>query len=474
MSMSSASHVGDEAKAVPSSPTDSLPLLYVDDEPDNLQLFRLHFGRHYDVHTAGNGEEALALLDKGDYAVLLTDERMPGMSGIDLLARAVERCPDVIRIIVSAYGDSGRLLAAMNRGHAHEYVLKPWSRDDLRGCLDRALEMARRRRLLAAKADLADVLTETRAGAPGATPIVGLDGGLQGLHALIRRAAHAEANVLVIGETGTGKELVARTLHELGPRAGRPFLALNCSALPEGLIESELFGHEQGAFTGASKARKGRFELANGGTLFLDEIGDISPRVQVSLLRALQERRIERVGSAAAVSVDVRVVAATHRDLPRLIREGSFREDLYYRLNVLTLSIPPLRERPQDLPSLVRHFIQKWLHTVPGLVRPPALAPGVLEALARYQWPGNVRELENMIQRALIMCDGAEITMDDFTFSWGPDVPEPTVREQLRSSEARELRDLLLAHGGNVSRAARSLGIPRTTLVSRARRLGLI
>jgi transcriptional regulator with GAF, ATPase, and Fis domain len=293
------------------------------------------------------------------------------------------------------------------------------------------------------------------------------------MHALLSRAAQVDATVLILGETGTGKELVARSLHELGPRRRGPFVALNCAALPEGLIESELFGHEQGAFTGAAKSRKGRFELAQKGTLFLDEIGDISARLQVTLLRVLQHRAIERVGTGAAIPVDVRIVAATHRDLPALVREGRFREDLYYRLNVVPLRVPPLRERKQDLPDLVRHFVGKWLHLVPG-GRAPRLAPGLLNALAGYSWPGNVRELENMVQRALVLCDGERLTLNDFVFSCPWVEPAGSVRAEAQESEARQLRELLLAHGGNCARAARASGIPRTTLVSRARKLGLL
>jgi DNA-binding NtrC family response regulator len=458
---------------------ETLPVCYVDDEPDNLELFRLHFEHEFEILTASCAAEALELLATREIGVLLTDERMPGMSGIDLLACVVERWPDVIRIIVSAYSDGARLLGALNRGHAHEYIVKPWSRDELGGCVQRALEMSRRRRALSAKAELADALIESNTGSNAEAQLIGTrpGGGLRGVHDLIVRAAASDATVLVLGETGTGKELVARTLHRLSRRGAGPFLALNCAAVPEGLIESELFGHEQGAFTGAGKSRKGRFELAQGGTLFLDEIGDISARVQVALLRALQERTIERLGGTKSIPLDVRLVAATHRDLPLAIRDGTFREDLYYRLNVVPLHVPPLRARSQDLRELVEHFTKKWAHSA-GMRRPPRLSSAVIEMLGTYTWPGNVRELENMVQRALVLCDKQEISVDDFTFACPlaglAAIPEPSVRELVQQSESRQLRELLLAHGGNISRAARSSGVPRTTLLSRAKKFGLL
>ena len=304
------------------------------------------------------------------------------------------------------------------------------------------------------------------------TPLIGFAGGLGAVAQLMRRAAQTDATVLIQGETGTGKELVARALHEQSRRAGGPFVALNCAALPEGLVESELFGHEQGAFTGAARTRKGRFELARGGSLFLDEIGDVPSRVQVSLLRALQERRIERVGGEGPIGVDVRIIAATHRDLGQRVAAGIFREDLYYRLNVIVLVVPPLRQRPQDIPELVAHFVRKWQPTGAPAAGSPPLAPDVLPALARYPWPGNVRELENAIQRAVTLCDGAEITLADFAL--GERVPEPSVRLETQARHSLQLREILLAHGGNVSRAARAIGVPRTTLVSRAKRLGVL
>lgn len=449
-----------------------LPVLFVDDEPDILALFRLTFGAELDVHTALSGEEALKVLERVDVGVLVTDERMPGMTGIELLARSVERWPDTVRIIVSAYGDGPRLLAAMNRGHAHEYLLKPWNRDELRACLLRALVVSERRRDLNNKAALADILTEASPPSSDAR-LVGWSGGLATLAKRLERVAASDVTVLVTGETGTGKELVARSLHDLSSRRSQPFVAVNCGALAEGVLESELFGHEQGSFTGAKSARKGRFELAHRGTLFLDEIGDIPPKTQILLLRVLQERVIERVGGSGSVSVDVRVVAATHRDLGALVKEGKFREDLYFRLNVVPLAVPPLRERASDIPALVAHFIKKHLRSSTARAQ-PRVGPETLAFLGSYGWPGNVRELENLVQRALVLCEGDELSLDDFTFSYPALPAEESIREQVQREDAVELREALLLHGGNFSRASRALGVPRTTLVSRAKKFGLL
>jgi transcriptional regulator with PAS, ATPase and Fis domain len=303
--------------------------------------------------------------------------------------------------------------------------------------------------------------------------LVGWDMGLKQVCELSRRAARTDATVLVQGETGTGKELVARFIHDHSARAERPFVAVNCAALPEGLLESELFGHEQGAFTGALRARKGRFELAQGGTLFLDEIGDVSPRLQVALLRVLQERKVERLGSGAAIALDVRIIAATHRNLAELVAARSFRDDLYYRLNVIALFVPPLRERARDIDLLLHHFLEKWAHTSARLAL-PRVAPGVIAMLAAQRWPGNVRELENLVQRALALSDGESLEVADFCLPADQPFQQPNARRELERRETERLRGVLSTHDGNCARAARALGIPRTTLVSRAKRVGLI
>jgi DNA-binding NtrC family response regulator len=446
-----------------------LALLYVDDQPENLELFQLQFGQEFVVRTAPSGAAALERLAREDFALLVTDERMPGLSGIDLLSRVVDRWPDVVRVIVSAYGDAQRLLSAINRGHALEYILKPWNREELAACLDRGLTIAARRRALAARAEVSHLLErDVREGVVGDAIVA--DGGLEPVMSLARRAARSDATVLITGETGTGKEVIARFIHESSPRASEPFIRVNCGALAEGLLESELFGHEAGAFTGAQRMRRGRFELAQGGTIFLDEIGDISPRTQVMLLRALQEKEIERVGSATPIRVRARAIAATHRDLRQRIAAGSFREDLYYRLNVIPITAPPLRERRQDIAALVHHFIAR--HARRG--SQPRLHPDVIPALAAYDWPGNVRELENLVQRALVLCSEEVLTIDDFCFTMPTGPAAADVRSEVREAEAATLRKVIVSNGGNLSRAARALNVPRTTLVSRAKKYGLV
>ncbi len=444
-------------------------ILYVDDEQDNLEAFRLSFGEHFEVVTATSGDDALKLLERRAFAVLLSDERMPGMSGIELLERASKSHPDTSRLIVSGYSDPDRLLRAISQGQVHDYVLKPWQRDDLERRMRHGIEQFERRTKLTRLAEAHGAEQQSH-GAEDAFV------GLEPLRALAKKAAQSDATVLIRGETGTGKEIVARWVHAQSARCDGPFVRVNCGALSEGLLESELFGHEQGAFTGAGRMRKGRFELADGGTIFLDEIGDISAKMQVSLLRALQEREIERVGGANALRVDVRVIAATHRPLERLVAEGGFREDLFFRLNVIPLELPPLRERPKEIVPLLAHFLGK--HARGGRVL--RVSDEATNALERYRWPGNVRELENLVMRALALCDpnDAELGLDDFCLRF--DLPSESeaagrnVREEAEAVRAEELRALLLQHGGNVTRAAKELGVARTTLFSQARKLGLL
>ena len=458
------------APAIAPAPRHLQPVLYVDDEPDNLELFRIQFADKVEVVTAGSGEQALKILEHRAIGLVLADERMPGMSGIAFLGRVVERWPDTVRVIISAYSDSARLLQAINQGRAYEYILKPWDRDEVARCIDRALATLERRRQLVARADLAEVLEDDlRAQNDPHQLLVGSQDGLREVIAAATKAAQSDATVLLRGETGTGKELLARTIHDKSSRASGPFVRVNCAALSEGILESELFGHEQGAFTGAHKTHKGRFEAAHGGTIFLDEIGDISPKLQVALLRVLQEHEIERLGSVRTIKVDVRVVAATHRSLEERIANGTFREDLFYRLNVLPVDVPPLRDRRQDLPALIDHFVSKHATSRPA----PRVASDVIATLQEYRWPGNVRELENLVQRALVMSDGDALTLDDFKFQ--PEVPPVTHwREEVQQTEIAKIRRVLVSNGGNCSRAARELGIPRTTFISQAKKLGLL
>jgi two-component system response regulator HydG len=454
----------------------ALPVLFVDDEIHNIELFKMQFEGTVAVRTAASGEQALAVMAREAIGVLLADEHMPGMTGVDLLAQAVSRWPDTVRVIVSAYSDPPRLLRAINRGHADEYIVKPWAKAELAACMERGLAIAERRRALSAKAELYE---RDKTEQHDTTPLVGEYDGLKEVVSLARRAAQADVTLLITGETGTGKELIARLVHDESPRRLHPFVPVNCAALAEDVLESELFGHEQGAFTGAHRLRKGRFELAHGGTIFLDEIGEVSAKVQATLLRVLQEKVIERVGGGSPIRVDVHVLAATHRDLRRLVRDGRFREDLYYRLSVVELKVPPLRKRRADMRRLVEHLLAKHGPRI-GKILP--VAEEVYESLEAYSWPGNVRELENMVQRALTLAQGPELTVEDFELDLDDMVGDETgarptdgasLRDDLKDEERRRILKALDQCQGNRTQAAKLLGMPRRTLVERLRAYGI-
>ena len=447
-------------------------LLYVDDESDNLELFSLQFNKDFDITTCSGGDEALRILAE-DQAIdiLLTDERMPGMSGVELLEKVVKGYPHLIRIIVSAFSDSERLLNAINRGGAHEYIVKPWRRAEVKECIQRWHGIGERRRELHARAELATVMQEdAKAEHRKESKVVGENGGLSKLLTLARKVAATDTSVLVRGETGTGKEVVARYVHEVSGRASGPFVKVNCAALSETLLESELFGHEKGAFTGATTRRTGRFELANKGTLFLDEIGDISPKLQVMLLRVLQEQEFERVGGTQTIHVDVRIVAATNRHLEQAVEDGGFREDLFYRLNVFPLNIPPLRERKEDLNDLLSFFVRKYQHLTSS---EPTFEEGLVDALKDCDWPGNVREFENMVQRALVICDGSILKTEHFYFDFNP-MKAKSTKPKVDTKDVDVLKAALEEFDGNCSKAARKLGIARTTFLSRAKKAGVL
>ena len=447
-------------------------LLYVDDESDNLELFSLQFSKDFDITTCSGGDEALRILAEDPAVdILLTDERMPGMSGVELLEKVVKGYPHLIRIIVSAFSDSERLLNAINRGGAHEYIVKPWRRAEVKECIQRWHGIGERRRELHARAELATVMQEdAKAEHRQESKVVGENGGLSNLLTLARKVAATDTSVLVRGETGTGKEVVARYVQEMSGRASGPFVKVNCAALSETLLESELFGHEKGAFTGATTRRTGRFELANKGTLFLDEIGDISPKLQVMLLRVLQEQEFERVGGTQTIHVDVRIVAATNRHLEQAVEDGGFREDLFYRLNVFPLNIPPLRERKEDLNDLLSFFVRKYQHLTNSN---PTFEEGLVDALKDCDWPGNVREFENMVQRALVICDGSVLKTEHFYFDFNP-MKSKSTKPKVDTKDVDVLKAALEEFDGNCSKAARKLGIARTTFLSRAKKAGVL
>ena len=455
-------------------------ILYVDDERANLDLFRRSFDEEFRVLTAGSGPAALEQLEAGDeIGVLVSDQRMDPMAGIELLTQAASRWPIVTRMLLTAYSDRDLLLQAIQLGKVQDYVLKPWRAEDLRMRLLTGLDAFKRQRAQAQAEVERDILrVELQDQHPSG--IVGLEGGLASVGAMLDRVARTDSTVMIRGESGTGKELVAREVHRRSQRAQRPFVRVNCAAFSEGVLESELFGHEAGAFTGAKQARLGRFEQANGGTLFLDEIGDVSLTVQVRLLRVLQERELERVGGNRTVKVDIRVIAATHRHLEEMVRGGLFRQDLFFRLNVVPLEIPPLRARPGDLAALARHFVGYFSGQ---LGKQLDLSAAAVQALNSYDWPGNVRELRNMIERAVVLADGSLVLEpDDFSFDMRA-VPVPVQRvvgsmsgsvfEEIAQAEAEKIKDALRVAGGSKARAARILGIPRTTLNDKLRRLDI-
>ena len=402
------------------------PVLVVDDETDNLDAFRFNFGRSFKLLLASSGEEALALARTEDVAAIVTDQRMPKMTGLDLLKAAREIRPDAVGIIVTAFTDVDVLIEAINLGRIYRYVTKPWDSKELRGVLTHAMErfalVRENRRLTEQLSSYVGMLSNEEHGKFNFGAIVGDSPALRDVLARVEQVAQTSSTVLLRGETGTGKEMVARAIHINSARETRPFVRVNCAALAPGVLESELFGHEKGSFTGAMARRLGRFEMADGGTLFLDEVGDLPTDVQVKLLRVLQEREFERVGGSETVKVDVRVVSATHRDLEKQIADGTFREDLYYRLNVFPIVLPPLRERTSRHRGAGRALRAEV--RAPARARPCAgFDAGAIAALAGYGWPGNVRELENVIERALILARGTELTAADLEFTRRPARP---------------------------------------------------
>jgi DNA-binding NtrC family response regulator len=448
-------------------------LLLVDDDEAACRLLSEVLEREdYRVVSALSTDEAISKLDQeGPFDAVLTDLRMPRKSGLDLLRMVRGRDPDALVLVLTAFGDAAAAGEAIRAG-AYDFISKPYDIGTLRETLGRALGRQRlaRRRL--------GQMAETDSEEPEGLALVGHSPAIIDVMKTLARVAASQATVLVLGETGTGKELVARTIHRYSERASRPFVTVNCSALAEGLLESELFGHVKGAFTGAATSRPGLFREADKGTLFLDEIGDISPGLQARLLRALQEHEIVPVGSETPVKVDVRVIAATHRDLPELVRQGRFREDLYYRLDVVTLSLPPLRERRQDVPLLVDYFL-RTLSSRHGR-GPVAIDPEAQRRLLGYDWPGNIRELQNVLERAVLLAEQGVIGPEHLATSVRPSAatrPEPVgsvpVLRPLEEVERDHVIRVLAATGGNREESSRILGISRRTLTRMIQRWGL-
>jgi two-component system NtrC family response regulator/two-component system response regulator HydG len=430
-------------------------ILVVDDEQNARQaLHEILAEEGYEVAEAADGEAALAALKTFRPALVLCDLSMPKMDGLTLMARARAEGSAPTFVMMTGHSSIETAVLAM-RGGAEDYILKPLDAGSLLAKLEKVLE----KHALRAEHE---VLRERVREKYRFSNIVGESAEMQAVFDLVARAAPTRATVLVLGESGTGKELVAQAVHEGSPRRDRPFVKVNCAALTETLLESEIFGHEKGSFTGAIGRREGRFELANHGTLFLDELGEVSPGLQVKLLRVLQQQEFERVGGTQTVKVDVRVVAATHRDLEAEVKAGRFREDLFYRLNVVSVTLPPLRSHKSDLPALVNHFLQHYGEVHGKAVQ--ALAPGTLTALLAYAWPGNVRELGNVIERAVVLSQTKELVPEDLplalrgprpTHQAGSLIPGATIHDIEREAILRTLEFV----DGSTSRAADVLGI---------------
>ena len=423
----------------------------------------------FEVVQAADGKEALAAISEVEPDLMVLDHRMPKPDGMEVLRRLRAGGSTFPIIMLTAHGNVALAVEAMKAG-ANEYLTKPFDLEELKLAIEKALKA----RTLAVEVELLREELDREYDVEG---IVAAEPKMMDVIENIRKVAPTNATVLIYGESGTGKELVARAIHRLSGRSERPFVSVSAGALPETLLESELFGYEKGAFTGAMTAKPGRFELANGGTLFLDEIGDITPAVQVKLLRVLQERRFERLGGTRSIEVDVRVVAATNRDLQQLIADGDFREDLFYRLNVVPVTLPPLRARTSDIPLLVAHFLEKFNAGA------KKISPAAMQAIVSYQWPGNIRELENTIERIVILSHGDDLGVEDLPLEIRLNSSEcatapgdfvlPDDGIDLEEVELDLVRQALARAGGSAPKAAKLLGLTAKTLEARMQRLGL-
>jgi DNA-binding NtrC family response regulator len=446
-------------------------ILYVDDERANLDLFRRSFDETFTLHTASSGPEALEILEKEpDIGVLISDQRMDPMTGIELLAASEEHWPLLTRMLLTAFSDSGLLLQAIRRGHVHDYVTKPWQADDVALRLRAGLDAHTRRREMAALA----TERQLQRSVPGAGTMVGLDGGLRAIGTAIRHVAQTSTTVIIRGETGTGKELVAHAIHDQSPRARGPFIAVNCGAFPENSIEAELFGVGGKVYTDV-RERPGRFEQANGGTIFLDEIGEMPATAQVRLNRVLEQRVVERLGTTRPITLNVRVIAATHRNLREMVAAGTFRADVLERLDVFRIEMPPLRQRPDDIDALARHFLGVFNVE---LNKHLTISGDAIQVLRAHPWPGNVRELRNAMERAMVgtRADGVlepeDFDLDPVAMANASQPPDPGKKGWIEQRRAY-LNRLMDECRWRVAVAARREGVPRTTLSDELRRLGL-
>ncbi|MGH7458748.1 MAG: sigma-54-dependent transcriptional regulator [Longimicrobiaceae bacterium] len=454
-------------------PAELPTVLLVDDENSILDTLRILLaGEGFEVRTCSSGKEALALLEKWTPDLVLTDIRMPGVSGLDLLSSLRERTPELPVLLMTAQASLKSAVRAVNEG-AFQYILKPFSNDEVVTICRRAVESGRLKR------ENTKLKTELRRQESGeATRPVGKSPAFLRVLEMAETVAPTDSTVLISGASGTGKEVLAGYIHVLSQRADGRFLSINCGALPESLLESELFGHVQGSFTGAIRDKDGLFVAARGGTFFLDEVGEMSSATQVKLLRVLQEREVIPVGSTDPVAVDVRIIAASNRDLEDEMRRGGFRGDLFYRLNVISLHLPPLKDRDEDVAILAAHFLARFAQS---RGRPtPKLSSGALAALRRYDWPGNVRELENALERAAVLCEGDEISAQALPARITEKTPHPLVSDHLPPNPPLEIIErayvewVLRAEEGSRAEAARTLGIDPSTLYRKLQKYGIV
>lgn len=449
------------------------PILIVDDDPGQRRIIEFWLQEAgYEVLTATDGLNGLKEFQHHSPSAVITDMRMPGMSGIDLMAKVKAINEDIPVILITAFGTVSDAVGAMRLGAA-DYILKPINSEELKLSVGRILE---RQQLVDENRYLRDLVgTEFKF-----SSLIGTSRRMRDVLAVAGQVARRDSTVLITGESGTGKELLAKAIHQNSLRAGKPFIAVNCGALPETLVESELFGHTKGAFTGAAGDRAGKFEAANEGTIFLDEIGELPLNMQVKILRVLQEREVDKIGSSHPVKVNVRIIAATNRDLKTQVEDGNLRGDLYYRLSVITIELPPLRERREDISALVAHFLKRFSERYnTGRL---SLADDAMETLIKYDWPGNIRELENVVERVSVLATGSQIVISDLPVevrsgrsriaSIGLKLPDEGI--SLEEIEKEILVQALEKHHGNQTRAARYLNISRKTLIYRMEKFALI
>ena len=461
-------------------------ILYIDDEPDNLRTFRAGFRWGYNIYTAQSAFEGFDILEENDIHLIISDQRMSGLSGTEFFKRVKKRFPDPIRIILTGYSEVEIIIKAINECGIYKYITKPWEEDEMKQTIENALEVYQLRK------DKEDLLKKLEGANKKLSAentyfqeeinksydfenIITESPEFKKILSIVERVATTNTSVLIRGESGTGKELLARAIHQLSKRSDAPLIKVNCAAIPRNLIESEFFGHEKGAFTGATQKRLGRFELANNGTLFLDEIAEMPIDLQPKLLRAIQEGEFERVGGTKTISTNVRIIAATNRNLEQAIKEEKFREDLFYRLNVFPIICPPLRSRKEDIPILANHFLKKYEANIGRSIT--VIPEKAMNKLLSYDYPGNIRELENIIERYMITSDGNKLDLDSWypTLNSVPFIPEDTFLS-LDEMEKQHIEQALKLSNGKIfgeNGAALKLNINPKTLSWKIKKIGI-